>query len=316
MVVTLQSMFAGARQELDCLKPHLENFKIQGCVPAENINVAVSTLHSLGLQLKNLYSFAYPSHSELPDNTVRFLLNVLATTSVDKFNVIWTKMSTDLTNGPMYKAAGIISPDTTIIGEDWNAYNAICHGARLSYQQLLLNNEWKHVIAAPPGKSGFTTSPPADADTVTDGTKQEGDITCFNCGGKHHLRSCTLPRDEAKIRENRAKHPHGSRTAPGQQPTTFKERPDWSAPKPGETHRLICSWGKTKTYSWNAATNKWLPPSKAALLTPTPPGSAPTAPPADSNINLTASDEDKAKATKKLHLAWVLAQTQAELAAL
>ena len=73
---------------------------------------------------------------------------------------------------------------------------------------------------------------------------------------------------------------------------------------------------KTKTYSWNAATNKWLPPSKAALITPTPPVSAPTTPPADSNIDPTASDEDKAKATKRLHLAYVLAQTQAEMAAL
>jgi hypothetical protein len=122
---------------------------------------------------------------KLPEDIIKILLQVFQTSSVADFNSTFLLLEKQHKQHAVLRRTGA-PPD--LLPSD------IFTLAESEYRDMQTQNKWSGVHTK--GKSAFHTGHP--------GAGQVQQL-CFNCGGAHHVKQCTLPRDEGKINKEAAK---------------------------------------------------------------------------------------------------------------
>jgi hypothetical protein len=117
----------------------------------------------------------------LPEDIIKILLQVFQTSSVADFNVTFLLLEKQRRQHAVLRRTGappdLLPSDTFTLAES-------------EYRDMQTLNKWSGIHTK--GESAFH----AGQNPSNSGRVQ---LLCFNCGGQHHVKQCTLPRDEAKI---------------------------------------------------------------------------------------------------------------------
>jgi hypothetical protein len=232
---------------------------------------------------RSITETVYALHDDsLPDEYVDKLITIFTTTSVEDFNGLFeslkkqlfaSQLQASITSSLIVPSGGVSTLTNNLEGATY-----VLEYAGRAYYTLCQNGSWDECLQKVPGESALIT--PADGSPVG----QDND--CFNCGGKHHLRFCPKPRDQATIDKNRADHPSSPRH---RQPTGFKgkhgrpwSRPTkWRLPEEGENNKRIID---NKPFTFNPSSKRWeldsTPESGVPAANVAPAPSPPAQPPA------------------------------------
>ena len=241
----------------------IDTYKIKGTCIGEDISKVVDMFKSIFENISSL------KHGALPADSVKKLLQVFQTTSVDDFNELFANMLKQLTNAEIQAAINpsyvftLNAQGASVLGNDMKSVKFTLEYADKAYHNFVREGKWDACLQKPPGSSSFVAAgvplqPPGSDQPPPTGHKN----ACFNCGGDHHIRDCTVPRDRARIAKNRSLHPHGARAPDGStQPTRFQGRTPslkWRKPEEGEHNKRIID---QKPYTWDpnsGFTGRWI----------------------------------------------------------
>ena len=285
----------------------LETYKIKVSCPGEDISHVVDVFTSI---FDNIFAL---NKGILPVNSVRHLLQVLQTTSVDDFNAAFGRMTSSLnyatiTNSidPSYNLA-MSASGAEVLANDMKSVHFALNFANQLYTDHCQQGQWEAVLQRPPGEAAFTAvlnggspvvnPPPA---TLPEGWK------CFNCGEAHHLRDCPLPRDAAKILKNRSNHPRGTKGT-----NNNKARFKWRFPEIGEHNKRVIDQ-LPHTWDPNSGRNgRWIPDVTVESGQPAS-GNIPQANLVTADVVEDVEGESNSEKKLRMHLAIVRLQAKIE----
>ena len=187
----IQDQSESALELLKTKVEHLDIKKLEG----EDVEKAVGLIKSTLRALRNASTDA---RSFVPMDFTKTVMTVLQTTSVPEFNDTFKRKTNQI---------------LTLADEDgvlpiWPDASSVLKLALNTYKRYKFDGTWDGpmrkskalLIAQPSPKPPSTSYKPRDPQqNVT------SNITCWGCGGPHHLDDCPHPRDEAKIEANRLK---------------------------------------------------------------------------------------------------------------
>eukprot|EP00536_Pseudo-nitzschia_multiseries_P005035 jgi/Psemu1/11581/gm1.11581_g len=141
--------------------------------------------------------------SDLPDESMRKLLTVFWTTSIDDFNQQFTMMEDQR--------------KSQVLLNNMQFIKYVLDYAKAAYRDLTTDGKRDQVLQPPPGKSDFVTGTKAQP-SGEDGRVNDHMIIpwtlggCFNCGSKEHIfKGCPIKCNQAWICINMASYPNGSK---------------------------------------------------------------------------------------------------------
>ena len=253
----------------------------------------------------------------LPVHSVKHLLQVLQTTSVDDFNEIFHNMARYLDVAQISNAVdpsfnlAVTSLGASVLGNDMKSITFALNFATQVYTDYCQQGRWESVLQRPPGGSAFPAvrdgSPPVvpPPETLSEGWK------CFNCGERHHLRDCQQPRDPVEILKNRNNHPRGSKGTNNNN-TKFTVPHKWRRPEEKEHNKRVID---QKPHSWdpNSGRNgRWIPDTTVASGQPAggnpPQANIGTVPATVPVADVVVEGESKSEKKLRMHLAIVRMQ--------
>jgi hypothetical protein len=144
----------------------------------ENVDKVISLIRGAINRLENLRTKS--GKTAIPDDFTDSIIKVFKTSSVPAFNALFEHFSIAV------QLSSFGGSTTTSV-----AVKDILRFAELQYRKLSSTNEW----------TGVKTK--ANQSVFHAPVNKKAEVTCFNCGGKHSLKECTKPRDDAKIKANR-----------------------------------------------------------------------------------------------------------------
>ena len=188
-----------SEQALDLLKETIKKLKIHKTVgeDVEEIGRLLKTT------LKVLKSASDDQRSYVPMDFTKTIFDVFQTSSAPEFNEVFKKMSAEiLTKADMEGVVPIWPQPGKILTLGLNTHKrlkatGVWDGMVKKSRAMIANNP-----APAPAVHNDNSEPPAAPQA---NYSQEKTLNCWNCGGNHHLKDCTKPRNEAKIEEARRK---------------------------------------------------------------------------------------------------------------
>ena len=173
----LQNSSENAMQNL-C--EQVKNLKIRD-LPGENVDDACSLIKAAHAALQ---AASADDRNCVPDDFLGTVLKALQTTSVGKFNKIFSKIEEDVTH----------TADRTGLRPNWPELKEVLTTAKNAYSRMCASTTGWHTSNSQRrrGLNATRTGSGLDPD-------------CWNCGGKHKVQDCTKARDEKRIAENRRK---------------------------------------------------------------------------------------------------------------
>lgn len=206
---------------------HISNYS------GENVEDVVSLIRGATSRLENLVDTN--GESLIPKDFVDDLIKIFQTTSVTEFNDLFSHYSRANTLSEFI--TGPTAPKPTI--------SQILKFAEIQYRKLYRSGQW----------TGVTTKL-----TETAFITNEKEMKCFNCGGKHHLSKCPVPKSEDRIKANYKLFKQNKKKDLSS--TAKKKKGKYSPPtaeeKANNNRRVID--GKEHYYLWKA--RRWKPVKK------------------------------------------------------
>ena len=158
-------------------------------VPGEDVNEVITTIRSTH---ETLVSVSTESHDYVPSDFCKTVLSILQTSSVPKFNEIFSDEENAIDRAAN-RHGGL---------PQWPDVEEIFQLATNTYRSMSRSPEWT------------TANKPASYNVQVPGSKSELPFylrdwyKCFNCEKKcgQPLKSCPTPRDDARIERNRKAH--------------------------------------------------------------------------------------------------------------
>ena len=310
----LEQVTTTSEANLKTLIHTIETYKIKTSCPGEDIEKVVAIFEAIIDNIESLRD------GDLPADTVENLLILFQSTSVPKFNVLFENMQKDLddadissTMDPSFRLRSNVSS----LGNNLRSAKYILSYAEKAYRNLLRKGNWDACLQKPPGASAFTAGAqqptifnPPSITPAQRGPPREGSNTCFNCGQPNcKLDECPQPRDEARIKRNREKHPSFIRRN--------ELRVKWKRPDPHEFGKRVINgaphtWDPTGGRFHNG---RWVPDETPSDGQPN--GGAPPSVLLSENSSLpstvTGSSKSQDPAERKLQLHMQLQKINAEL---
>jgi hypothetical protein len=183
---------------------------------------------------------------KLPEDIVKILIGVFQTTLVDEFNSTFNLLEKQRKQSAVLRQTGA---STGITAAD------IFTLAESKYRNMLQDNKWTSVHTT--GEAAFQSGM----------DKGHFKPECFNCGGSHHAKECTKPRDEKRIHESMAKfrtmlkNKRGeSKSSDGKKKHWNKGNKMWAPPQPHENGKHTI---KGNAMWYNASSKRWVPDREA-----------------------------------------------------
>ena len=166
----------------------LKNYKISK-TQGEDVDKAISLAKSTYAALK---SVSTSDRNLIPSDYPKILMDVLQTTTVPVFTDYWRRQVQDAHTAA--DAAGGLPK--------WPDVSVILRTATNMYRRMKSDGTWTG--ATDPKRSSFPAvgNPPR----VLDHGSKPPSPSCWNCGGKHHLKDCSHPKDQSKIDAARQAH--------------------------------------------------------------------------------------------------------------
>jgi hypothetical protein len=233
-IIMLNHLLSDTEEAAASLVKKVKTFEIRK-VTGEDIYKVVSLLRGAINRLTYIH--------KLPDDITKLLLIVFQSTSVPDFNATFQLLDKQRKQQAVLRRTGGVS---TLEPQD------IFTLAESEYRDMLLANTWSGVNTK--GSSAFH----ADGSGPPGGNRFE--LTCFNCGEKHHLKHCRKPRDEARInlkaQEFAAmmKKKRGDRN--GSTPPGRSKNTKFAPPQPNENNKRSIDG---KPMFWMSGRKRWIP---------------------------------------------------------
>jgi len=162
-----------SEQAYNRLKEKVRELKLNTLL-GEDVELAVRLIKSIARVLKNAST---PTRSYLPSDFIETVFAVMQTSSAPEFNTVFR------TELHMIQ----VEADKTGNAPRWPPLSELLLLAKNTHMRLKHNNVWDKV------------SKRSRALTLQTNPRPAGNITCWNCGGNHHLSDCPKPRDQKKI---------------------------------------------------------------------------------------------------------------------
>ncbi|KAG7372649.1 hypothetical protein IV203_018792 [Nitzschia inconspicua] len=240
--------------------------------PGEDITKVVAHLRALVRSLKAIRrrDASGLEISFVPSDLTKRIYKILATASCPTFTLYFANRFTEERNAELFDVA------RTYV---WTEADLLLSAAERLYQDLLTNGDWLGT------KQNHATFPVFTS--PTDAAAFLTRLHCHNCDGPHLLRSCPLPRDEARISANRKRMDKtrklarkntpasapasttASPAAPASAPATPAHRTKWPPrPKRGESTDAIIDG---RPHFFHFKKGRWVPSTRSASASVAPP---------------------------------------------
>ena len=249
-IIMMKLLVTHTEQATKSLVDTVENLKISK-VRGENVSKIVSLILGAHERLEAI--------DMVPEDFDKTVLSVLQTSSVDKFNKVFELIESQARiASALARSGSSIQSQFTI-----PKVESLLDLAEQEYLSLCRANEWTGAKTR-----GSPSSFNASESSKTSSSNRKGP-TCWNCGGKHTLKDCQKPRNEALIEANRKKFNDAKNKTgtTGSSSTTGSRRHKWRPPTADENNRRVIDG---TPMSWNAETKRW------AAIASTPPDATAT----------------------------------------
>ena len=138
-----------------------------------------------------------------PMDFAKSIYEVLQTSSVREFNDIFRTQARDLQT----------VADMEGTQPKWPPISQILNLATNTYRRMKSTGQWDGIVSR--RSKAFVTLVPRALPAAS--TQSSTEVICWNCGGRHHLKDCTRPKDQGRIdrareRFNAARRGSGGRT--------------------------------------------------------------------------------------------------------
>jgi hypothetical protein len=174
-ILMMNHLLSDTEEAASSLLKKVKTFQIKKVI-GEDISKVTSLLRGAINCLTSIH--------KLPDDIIKILLIVFQTTSVDDFNATFNLLEKQRKQSAVLRQTGA---STGITAAD------IFTLAESEYRDMLLDNKWTGVHNT--GEAAFHSG-------MEKGRFQP---ECCTCGGSHHAKECTKPRDEKRIAESMTK---------------------------------------------------------------------------------------------------------------
>ena len=251
--IMLDLVTTSAEANLRAIEVVLDTYKIKTSCPGEDIETVVGLFTAIFDTLGSLRD------GELPADSVKKLLGIFQTTSVDDFNSQFETLEKAYVQaGIRYQLDsefGIRSSSSDLKNNMKSAKYTLAY-AEKAYRDLLQSGHWDKALQQTPGESAFFSQ------GNTDGRQPEQPLDfrrnrntvgpCHNCGSTtHQLNQCPHPIDEARVAASKAKF-NAKKNRERQRPTK------WRLPEPAENNRRVIN-GKPYTFDPNTGrSGRWI----------------------------------------------------------
>jgi hypothetical protein len=255
----LEQVTTTSEANLKTLIHTIETYKIKTSCPGEDIEKVVAIFEAIIDNIESLRD------GDLPADTVENLLILFQSTSVQKFNVLFENMQKDLDDADISSSMDPsfrLRSNVSSLGNNIRSAKYVLTYAEKAYRNLLRKGNWDACLQKPPGQSAFTAgaqqptmfSAPGTTPPTQTAKSKDTINTCFNCGDPNcKLDECPHPRDEARIKLNRAKHPSFIRRN--------ELRAKWRRPEPHENNKRVING---EPHTWDPIggrfrNGRWIP---------------------------------------------------------
>ena len=174
LFLILKRIQSNSENAITHLQNRIKHLKIRD-LKGEDVDLAVSLIRST---YKALSQASIDDRNYVPDDFPQTVLKVFQTSSNKVFN-----------NAFALKEAHAQHEADKYGGKpEWPSVEHTCNLATNTYHQLHKTNQW----VLPKRSKGYNAT--------SDGRKEKYKPVCWNCGGDHHLKECSVPKDKAKIK--------------------------------------------------------------------------------------------------------------------
>ena len=177
-----------SEKALDLLKEQVADISLHK-ITGEDVEEAVRLIKSTYRALTNASTH---NRSYVPLDFTKTIFRVLQTSSVPDFNEVFaTQVRAIQTKADMMGTSPVWPKPSVVLTLATNTYKRLKHTGEWDG---LVKKSQAHLRAPIPNPGSHNANNP-QAGTDASST----DISCWNCGGAHHLNDCPKPRDQAKI---------------------------------------------------------------------------------------------------------------------
>ena len=213
-IIMIGKLLSNTEEATITLQNRIKNFKIT-TLPGEDVSRAVSLLKGAIRRLAHIKRKKIRVDIDWFAEITRQIIKVMQTTSVDEFNEVFKTLDRDR------------FIDNVMLDSNQSSQRV------LTYERIFRLAETKYIDMNEAGTWTGVNTKGGDSVFKAELNKNGSKIVCDNCGGPHVLGECKLPRDEAKIKENRKKRLNKTKEK------DKKKTGKWSNPKPEEKGRRV-----------------------------------------------------------------------------
>ena len=228
-----------------------ETYRVNKACKGENIETVVELFTALFNTMSSLRD------GPLPENSLRNLLTILQSTSVQEFNDLFRDMERELRKNQVTGAIdprfalSAQRPGAKLLANDIESIHFTLKYAEQMYRTFVQEGIWDSILQQPAGQAAFIAQQQMGPTQFNGQQSHQGtsnQVTgqlppiipwtktgdCFNCGQPAcTVRRCRHPRDPDRIKANKEKLPSYS----GPSPKYVPKR--WRPPEPNENNKRI-----------------------------------------------------------------------------
>jgi hypothetical protein len=235
LLCLLTTLFASPQSKQDALRAELVKFGNEGYKKISGENVATKNKH-----IRNVLTVLKQCNGGTPD-FVTIVVKGLLQCSVKAFSEHFAFVQRTMLREKLNVERSLRTRNATSPLDQEAIFSTIFDlltTADSLYESLCIANEWVN-----------TAGKDVRAFTFTPGVRV---VVCWNCGKPHHLKDCTEPRNEKRIKENYLKHKEEKKDTKDPQKAAADKK---SVPKSEIPSRD--STGNVKEPKFNPSTRKY-----------------------------------------------------------